>query len=68
LNLPSSLEVEVGGGDPSWERPREFFPRLDQVTVYAITIDQMTGKETPLPPPQDRWPVADHTKTEDAVP
>ncbi len=55
-------------GDPSWGRLQEFFPRLDQVTVYAIAIDRMTGKETPLPPLQDRWPAADHTKTPDAVP
>ena len=54
-------------GDPSWGRLQEFFPRLDQVTVYAIAIDRMTGKETPLPPLQDRWPAADHTKTPDAV-
>jgi nitroimidazol reductase NimA-like FMN-containing flavoprotein (pyridoxamine 5'-phosphate oxidase superfamily) len=55
-------------GDPRWGRPPEFFPRLDQVTVYAITIDRMTGKETALPPRHDRWPAADHTKTPDAVP
>jgi uncharacterized protein len=54
-------------GDPSWGRPPEFFPRLEQVTVYAITIDRMTGKETALPPLQDKWPAADHTKTPDAV-
>jgi uncharacterized protein len=55
-------------GDPRWGRPPEFFPRLDQVTVYAITIDRMTGKETALPPRHDLWPAADHTKTPDAVP
>jgi nitroimidazol reductase NimA-like FMN-containing flavoprotein (pyridoxamine 5'-phosphate oxidase superfamily) len=36
-------------GDPSWERPTGFFPRLDEITVYAITIERLTGKETPLP-------------------
>jgi len=39
--------------DPDWARPPGFYPRLDQVTVYAITIERMTGKETPLPPTSD---------------
>ncbi len=55
-------------GDPSWGRPTSFYPRLDQVTVYAIAIERMTGKETPLPPPQSRWPAVDHTKSPDATP
>src|SRR3954471_7294368 len=33
-------------GDPSWSRPKDFFPRLEQVTVYAIAVERMTGKET----------------------
>jgi len=55
-------------GDPDWMRPKGFYPRLDQVTVYAIEIERMTGKETPLPPPQGRWPAHDNTKSPDAVP
>jgi nitroimidazol reductase NimA-like FMN-containing flavoprotein (pyridoxamine 5'-phosphate oxidase superfamily) len=55
-------------GDRKLDRPRGFFPRLDQVTVYAITIERMTGKETPLPAMQDRFPAADNTKSPDAVP
>jgi uncharacterized protein len=55
-------------GDRNLDRPRGFFPRLDQVTVYAITIERMTGKETPLPPMQDQFPAADNTKSPDAVP
>ena len=55
-------------GDPSWSRPKSFYPRLDQVTVYAMAIERMTGKETPLPMPQGRWPAVDNTKTPDAVP
>lgn len=42
--------------DPAWDRPRESFPRIDHVTVYAIAIDRMTGKETPLPAPEAQWP------------
>jgi nitroimidazol reductase NimA-like FMN-containing flavoprotein (pyridoxamine 5'-phosphate oxidase superfamily) len=55
-------------GDPSWGRPKGFFPRLDQVTVYAIAIERMTGKETALPAMEGRWPAVDHTKSPDAVP
>jgi nitroimidazol reductase NimA-like FMN-containing flavoprotein (pyridoxamine 5'-phosphate oxidase superfamily) len=55
-------------GDPGWERPPSFFPRLNQITVYAIAIERITGKETSLPPVADQWPAADHTKTPDATP
>ena len=55
-------------GDPSWNRPKDFFPRLEQVTVYAIAVERMTGKETQLPAAQNQWPAMDHTKTPDAVP
>ncbi|MCZ6731691.1 MAG: pyridoxamine 5'-phosphate oxidase family protein [Gammaproteobacteria bacterium] len=54
-------------GDPDWDRPKGFFPRLDQVTVYAITVERMTGKETPLPSAQERWPAVDHSASPDAV-
>ena len=54
--------------DPDWDRPRGFYPRLDQVTVYAISVERMTGKETPLPTVQNRWPAIDHTKSPQAVP
>jgi len=54
--------------EPGWTRPKGFYPRLDQITVYAIAIERLTGKETPLPAAQDRWPAADHTKTPNAAP
>ena len=54
--------------DPSWSRPKDFFPRLEQVTVYAIAVERMTGKETQLPAAQNQCPAMDHTKTPDAVP
>jgi hypothetical protein len=54
--------------DPSWGRPEGFYPRLEQVTVYAIRIERMTGKETPLPAAGDRWPASDRTKSPDAKP
>ena len=48
---------------PEWDRPRGFYPRLDAITVYAIRIDAMTGKQTPLPALADQWPAVDHTPT-----
>jgi uncharacterized protein len=58
---------------PEWEqpeasRPKGFFPRLDMITVYAIAIERITGKETPLPLPAERWPAKDMTKTPNAKP
>jgi len=55
-------------GDPSWGRPERFFPRLDEITVYAIAIERLTGKETALPDLSARWPAADHTKSPGARP
>ncbi len=54
--------------DPSWDRVKRFYPRLDQVTVYAIAVARMTGKETPLPVPSEQWPALDRTKSPNAVP
>lgn len=53
-------------GDPGWNRPKGRYPRLDEVTVYSIGIERMTGKQTLLPAAGDRWPAADHTRTPDA--
>ena len=48
---------------PRWERPKSVFPRLEQVTVYAIAIERMTGKKSPLPALADQWPALDRTKS-----
>src|SRR5689334_3167254 len=48
------------------ERPRDFFPRIDQITLYAIAIERLTGKETPLPQVSERWPAKDRTKSPSA--
>jgi nitroimidazol reductase NimA-like FMN-containing flavoprotein (pyridoxamine 5'-phosphate oxidase superfamily) len=53
-------------GTPDRDRPRGFFPRLDTVTVYAVTIERLTGKATALPPPAERWPALDRTASPDA--
>lgn len=55
-------------GDPSWQRPAQFYPRLADITVYALAIERMTGKETPLPGVSDRWPARDATKSPHAIP
>lgn len=54
-------------GDPNWDRPKGFFPRLDQVTVYAITVERMIDREAPFPGAQKRWPATDHSASPDAV-
>ena len=54
--------------DPAWARPAGFFPRLDQVTVYAIAIERLTGKQTVLPAAANRWPASDRTMSPNAVP
>jgi len=50
-------------GKPDTKRPKGFFPRLDAITVYAIAVERMTGKEHPLPPLSEQWPAKDRTKT-----
>lgn len=54
--------------DPAWDRPKGFYPRLDQVTVYRIAIERMTGKKGPLPGAQQQWPALNLTKSPGAVP
>ena len=49
-------------------RPKGFYPRIDQVTVYAIDIEWVTGKETLLPAVEEQWPAVDRTKSPDAKP
>jgi len=51
-----------------WERPKGFYPRIDQITLYAIAIERLSGKETPLPGAAQRWPAVDHTKSPNARP
>jgi nitroimidazol reductase NimA-like FMN-containing flavoprotein (pyridoxamine 5'-phosphate oxidase superfamily) len=52
--------------DPA--RPKGYYPRLDEVTVYALAVERMTGKETLLPAREEQWPAADRTKSPDARP
>jgi uncharacterized protein len=43
-----ALMVKYGKADTT--RPKGFFPRIDMITVYAISVERMTGKEMALPP------------------
>jgi uncharacterized protein len=53
-------------GKPGGNRPKSFFPRLDQITVYAIAVERMTGKELALPDVSQQWPAVDMTKSPNA--
>ena len=55
-------------GKPETVRPKGFFPRLDAITVYAISIERVTGKEMALPPLSEQWPAMDRSKTPNARP
>ena len=53
-------------GKPDTKRPKGFFPRIDIITVYAVAVERMTGKEQALPPLSEQWPAKDRTKTPNA--
>jgi len=55
-------------GKPNSIRPKNFFPRLDIITVYAMTVERMTGKQRLLPPLSEQWPAKDFTRTPHARP
>jgi uncharacterized protein len=48
-------------------RPKGYYPRLADVTLYSMAIERMTGKETFLPPPAEQWPALDKTRSPDAT-
>jgi uncharacterized protein len=54
--------------DPAWERPRNFYPRIDAITVYAIDVERITGKQIVLPTVSQRWPARDRSMTPNAQP
>lgn len=54
--------------DPKLDRPKGFYPRLDQITMYELTVEQLTGKHQPLPMVSEQWPAVNRTKTPAAVP
>jgi uncharacterized protein len=54
--------------NPDWDRPKGFFPRLDDITVYAIAVERLTGKALALPTVPQQWPATDMTKSPNAKP
>jgi uncharacterized protein len=55
-------------GTPRWQRPNGFYPRLGEITVYALSIERLTGKESPLFTAREQWPSVDRTRSPNAVP
>jgi nitroimidazol reductase NimA-like FMN-containing flavoprotein (pyridoxamine 5'-phosphate oxidase superfamily) len=49
-------------------RPKAFYPRIDQITLYALEIERLTGKEIVLPDISGQWPALDRSKTPNARP
>jgi nitroimidazol reductase NimA-like FMN-containing flavoprotein (pyridoxamine 5'-phosphate oxidase superfamily) len=47
-------------------RPRSFYPRLGQITLYRLDVERLTAKEIVLPAIAAQWPAVDRTKTPDA--
>ena len=54
--------------DPTWERPKSFYPRLAGVTVYRLGIETITGKKGPLPAVAEQWPAKNKTLSPHARP
>lgn len=49
-------------------RPKQFYPRLDAISLYVLRIERLTGKEIQLPIASARWPAHDRTKSPNAAP
>ena len=49
-------------------RPKAFYPRIDQIVLYALKIERLTGKEIVLPDISGQWPALDRSKTPNARP
>ena len=54
-------------GKPNSIRPKNFFPRLDVISVYAMSVERMTGKQLLMPELSEQWPAKDRTKTPHAI-
>ena len=49
-------------------QPKGYFPRIEQITLYAIAIERLSGKEITLPDVSQQWPQFDRTKSPGARP
>lgn len=54
--------------DPALDRPKSFYPRIDIVAVYRMTIEDLCGKRVVLPPITEQWPAVNRSRTPNAVP
>jgi nitroimidazol reductase NimA-like FMN-containing flavoprotein (pyridoxamine 5'-phosphate oxidase superfamily) len=54
--------------DPAWQQPAGFYPRLGEVTVYSMSLDEVTGKRGALPPLAEQWPAQNRTRSPGAKP
>jgi len=61
-----ALMMKYHGDDST--RPKSFYPRLDGVTVYALSVERITGKEQRLPAKEAQWPATDNTMSPGASP
>jgi nitroimidazol reductase NimA-like FMN-containing flavoprotein (pyridoxamine 5'-phosphate oxidase superfamily) len=51
----------------AWQRPPGFYPRMDGITLYAISVERVAGKQIRLPSSEQQWPSRDRTMTPDAT-
>ena len=49
-------------------RPKDFYPLIDQIALYRLAIDRLTGKQIVLPEVAGQWPALDRSKTPNARP
>ena len=49
-------------------RPKDFYPRINQIALYRLAIDRITGKQIVLPDIAGQWPALDRSKTPNARP
>jgi nitroimidazol reductase NimA-like FMN-containing flavoprotein (pyridoxamine 5'-phosphate oxidase superfamily) len=49
-------------------RPKDFFPLIDQIALYQLAIDRLTGKQIVLPDIAGQWPALDRSKAPNARP
>jgi uncharacterized protein len=47
-------------------RPKDFFPRIDQIALYQLALDRISGKQIVLPDIAGQWPALDRSKTPNA--
>jgi nitroimidazol reductase NimA-like FMN-containing flavoprotein (pyridoxamine 5'-phosphate oxidase superfamily) len=55
-------------GPAADDRPPGFFPRLAQIAIYAVAVERLSGKRSPLPALAEQWPAVDRSGTPNARP